>query len=163
MSAEGAKRWQHPDLGPPPDNVRRYPEDIGYVSRREYVAVVVLPLADQHRCRVRFALPLRTRSQPRSWCRRDALTEGPTDFGQLGRREPHGVALPPVTVSKTRRVLYQLARFLGDHQAMVLLQTLTIRSIMRKSPNHPELGQAWVDKPVATVMKERYEPVTQRR
>jgi hypothetical protein len=89
MSAEGAKRRQRPGFGPTPDNFRRYPEDIGHASCREYVAFVVLRLADKHRCRLRFALPLRTRfalalrtrSPLRCWCRRDALMEGVTNFG----------------------------------------------------------------------------------
>jgi hypothetical protein len=42
MSAEGAKRRQHPGFGPTPDSIRRYPEDIGHASCGEYVAVVVL-------------------------------------------------------------------------------------------------------------------------
>jgi hypothetical protein len=48
----------------------------------------------------------------------DALAEGMTNFSSRSRREPHGVTLPPVTVSRTRGVLYQLARFLGDYQAV---------------------------------------------
>src|SRR5215213_9482811 len=98
MSAEGAKRRQHPGFGPTPDDVRRYPEDIGHVASREYVAVVVLRLADEDRRRFRFALPLRsrfalvyrTRRPLRCWCRRDALPEHTANLGELGgREEPH--------------------------------------------------------------------------
>ena len=36
----------------------------------------------------------------------------------LGGRKPHEVTVALVTVSKTRGFLYQLARFLGDYQAV---------------------------------------------
>jgi hypothetical protein len=61
MTADRAKRRQHPGFGPTPDNSCRHPEHIGHASCREYVAVVAIRFADKHGCRFRFALPLRTR------------------------------------------------------------------------------------------------------
>jgi hypothetical protein len=89
LSADRAKRRQPPCIGPQSDRARTHREQFRYLPRREYVAVVVLELAHKRRCRFRFALPLRTRfalavrtrSPLRCWCRRDALTEGVTDFG----------------------------------------------------------------------------------
>jgi hypothetical protein len=126
MSAEGAKRRQHPGFDPTPDDVRRYPEDIGDVARREYFAVVVLGLADKRRCRLRFALPLRTRfalvlrtrNPLRCWCRRDAPPERSTDLGEIRRTKPHsGSTLTGHTCTTPRTRHLRASRDLPDSVA----------------------------------------------
>jgi hypothetical protein len=61
MSADRAKRRQPPCIGPQSDRAWTHRDQFRYVPRCEYVAVVILRLADKHRCGFRFALPLRTR------------------------------------------------------------------------------------------------------
>jgi hypothetical protein len=107
------KRRQLPYIGPSSDRTRAHRVQFRDDPRREYFAVVVVGLADKHRCRCRFALPLRarfalvlrTRSPLRCWCRRDAPPEGASDLGQLLRREPHSSG----------------QRYLGDHESAVML------------------------------------------
>jgi hypothetical protein len=89
------KRRQHPCIGPSPDRARTHCEQFRYDPRREDFAVVEFRIADEHRCRLRPALmlrtrlALRTRNPLRCWCRRDAPPECSTDLGELRGTEPH--------------------------------------------------------------------------
>jgi hypothetical protein len=86
LTAERAKRRQYAGIGPPCHRFGVDPERISDETGRKDVAVVVVGFAnDESWSHSRFPLD----GSLLCWRVREALPEGVTNLGELGRREPH--------------------------------------------------------------------------